>query len=232
MDWKQYDKLLRKQVPHDINRAAEKALTSTAWKCRQIAQNRIGRQFIERNRWTRGSVGVERARPGPLHTMESRCGSWEDYMRRQEEGHVRRSGSEYGTPVAGSAAAGQPGAPVRTRTQRPRFRMTNLTVRHKGARNRAAVIGAVNAAVKDGSRIVFIDDKDSVAGIYYVRGGKATKSGWPGKARLELLHLLSERSVRVVASPWLLPSSKLAGARTARFFVHELNRALAKRRGR
>ena len=161
-------------------------LTRTADTTRIVAQNVIGKKFINRNRWTKGSVQYERATPAGLAAA---VGSTAAYMELQELGGTIRKRGKYGVPIPTPAASGERDTP-RLKAVRARNRLSRINLRGKG---RNGLGGALKLA-RDGGGEIFLDD-----GIYRV--GKLGKR--KGKLKLVKLHDITRPSITIKPTPWL-----------------------------
>jgi hypothetical protein len=160
--------------------ATKQALNATAWGARKQAQRIIGERFIERNKWTRGSIRVEQA---------------------------RKHGVPIPTAYAAGQEGQQPRTKVPRRPNRLSSIKFNRS-RARGKTRKQRILLSVREAVQTGRRFRFIDfGGDKSKGIMRVLGGrKGTKKGWPKGARLKMVYSLKDRAVRIPKTPWLDPA--------------------------
>lgn len=199
--------LNKKALPYAVKRA----LDATAWKAREHAQEIIGDEFVERNRWTRGSIRVEKARIEPIDRQHSAFGSVRDYMRVQEKGGVKKPQSGRRLPIPTSTAAGQaPTQKPRTRQVQQRKRMSAIRFRSRFKRwggKAQAAIAAVNQATKKGDRFLYLELPSGTKGVFEVVGGSPSGRGWAQGSRLEMVADLSRASVRIPKHRWMRPAA-------------------------
>jgi hypothetical protein len=203
--------------------AARQMINSAAWKTREFAQDKIKDDFVNRNKWTAGSVRVIQAKSLDMDRMEARVGSIEDYMRKQEEGHTIFAKGKHGVPIPTGYSAGQKGSRPRTRLPRNANRMQNIRLARflgRGKTPKQRALRAVQNAVKTGNRYIFIDfGLGNKKGIFKVLGGRRTfKRGWPINARIMMVQDLTQKTVQLRRHPWLGPSSEKAKAKYDEFY--------------
>jgi hypothetical protein len=209
--------------------AARAAINGAAFDCRENARVEIQRRFILRNQWTLGSLRVNLSRAAKINQIESRAGTLRDYLQRQEEG-ATRSAAGGGVSVPTSATAGQEGATVRTRVQRPRWRAKNIRVRHfaKSGHTPQDLTVAVRGAMADGTRLLFIDSGGRTPrGIYRVKGGRLSGRGWPRGMRLVLIRNLAHRSITIRPNKWMAPAEKKAREGIRERYAREVKKILS-----
>lgn len=195
--------------------ATRHTLNQLAWRGRQYAQANIDREFIERNKWTRGSVRVQQTKSLNMERQASAVGSTEDYMARQEFGEVISAEGQHGHPIPTGAAAGQKGKVPRTRVPQRKNRMRNIRLGGKKVRPKTEpqrLLLLVREAIESGRRVFFWPGRDVPReGIYRVKGGSLRRHrGWPRGAKLELMYDLSHDVVTIRATPWLRPAANKA----------------------
>jgi hypothetical protein len=83
----------------------------------------------------------------------------------------------------------------------------------------ARIVASVRQAVKTGRRYVFLDlGTAGRKGIFKVLGGKRRLKSGRSSAKLRMVQDLSQRSVRIPATPWLNPSVLLASLQMEDFY--------------
>jgi hypothetical protein len=201
------ERLLRifreKAVPY----ATRHMLNKAGWRARGIAQDDIRRDFVNRNKWTVGSVRVIPTRSLVVRQQEVRVGSTQEYMRFQEEGHTEVSKGKHGVPIPTSYSAGQAGRRPRTRLPRRPNQMRNIQLRRGGKGQGSATqraIRAIKESIVSGNKTIFIDfGPGKRKGIFRVLGGKRN-------TRIRMIQDLSQRSVRIPQHKWLEPAVEQA----------------------
>lgn len=213
--------------------ATKNTLNRAAFNARQYAQENIGREFTERNKWTRQSIRVEQTKTLNIRSQMSVFGSTLDYMEKQEFGGVTTATGEHGVTIPTAYAAGQKGQQPRTRMPRKANRMDNiiLSKRKRRAKTRKqALVFAVQDAVTSGNRHVFLD-LGRRQGIFRVVGGrKGFKRGWPKGARLEMVQDMTRKSTPVPRTPTIAPAHQQAAQDIPELYAQAL-RYQAKRQG-
>lgn len=193
---------LEKMSGRAIPYATRSALNKAAFFARGEAQEVIGRNMIERNKWTRRSVMVQTAKGLNINKQESEVGSVQDYMETQEYGGTV-TGRGKTKPIPTGYAAGQDGQRKRTKVPTRVNKMRNIRVGSRNRRNtlfQSAIIAA-NAGDK------FFKTSGRKSAIYRVWGKRKRKGQWT-RVKMRMVYDMSRRSVRVPKSPWLAPAIK------------------------
>lgn len=193
--------------------AARGALDSAAFKTRSTAQTFIGLRLVERNKWTRGSVRVNRAKGRDLSRMFSEVGSTEEYMATQELGGTKRSLGGRTVAIPTAYAAGQENAKPRTRLPRKPNKMVNIRLRRRRVRSKnpkQALVVTMNLAARSGERYIYLGREHGLKrrAIFRVLGGRYRGREWPGAAKLKMVAEIDRPSVRIPRTQWLEPASK------------------------
>ena len=191
--------------------ATRHMLNQGGWRIRREAQKIISTKFVERNKWTKGSVQVIETQSLVVRGQEVRVGSIQQYMEYQEYGHTEIAKGKHGVPIPTSYSAGQDGMRPRTKLPRRPNQMRNINLsrsRKGGGSIKQRLMRTVQEAVTTGNRVVFIDfGPGKRKGIMRVLGGrKKFKRGWPPGARLKMIQNLSHRSIRIRPRKWLEPA--------------------------
>lgn len=212
---KQLEKDLKVFAARSLPYAARDALNKSGWAARGHAQDNIRKKFIERNKWTRGSVRVRTTANLRVDQMEVEVGSTEEYMGKQETGGIKRSRTGRSVAIPTAYSAGQEGARERTRLPRRPNRVKNIQLkqgRQQGKTRKQALVIAVNMAVREKKRFLYLGrgQHGGKRGIYRVVGGRYRGSGWPGNAKLRMVASYETRIVRIRESPWLRPAADRA----------------------
>lgn len=229
-----------KQLEADLKRFKEKAypfasrntLNVAAFTARKEWQTNIGREMIERNKFTRNSIRVEKAKSLNVNHQAAAVGSIAPYMEDQEFGETKRKKGKEGVPLVTSYAAGQ-GMGNRRRTRLPKranalknIKLRRAKGRAKGRKQRTLL--TVLDAIKSGNRTVFLD-LGKTKGIFRVVGGsKKTKRGWPKGAKLRMLYRMTDAAVTIPANPTLGPAVRTVGAKLNEIHAESLKFQLRK----
>ena len=187
--------------------AVRQALNDQVFAARKRWQKEMGSEFIIRNRWTLGSIRVEKARGRSVQTMQSVVGSLAGYMHDQEFGG---SHADSGIPTA--PAAGQPmGQVPRTRTVRGPNKLSSKLRRRTGRSRKS----------RGKARLVYLETAKA-KGIFKV-WGRGKKGG------RALLWDFGHPHISLSPKPTLGDTVDAIRARApkyyARAFIKELRRA-------
>jgi hypothetical protein len=200
------DKFGKNALPY----AVRNTLNTLAYEASKEAKDEVGRQFTERNKFTRNSIRFRKTFARNIDAMESSIGSTQEYMRSQEEGFTIHKKGKHGVPIPTSAAAGQMGASKRTKRLQRKNWMSQINLTKRVATGRGATIAAVRRAVKSGKRVVFIDSKNDLwgrpTGLYRIIGGRTKDRGWPRGAKLRMIYDMERTSAHTRAHHWLRPA--------------------------
>ena len=214
------DKRPLEQLENDLDRFGRQALpyairdclNQAAFQTAENAKDEIGRQFVERNTYTRRSVRYRKTFSRDINRMESSAGSVQPYMRQQEEGFVKKKSGKHGVPIPSSAAAGQMGARLRTRRLQSKNWLSAIQLGSTRVKGRGRTVASVRNAVETGNRVVFMDSRSDhfgrPTGLYRVIGGRKGGRGWPQGARLQMIYDLERSSVHTRTHPWLEPATE------------------------
>jgi hypothetical protein len=182
---------------------------------KRLQHGGLKKDFTLRNKWTKGSIQVRRARGLVIDAQAAELGSAAEYLAEQEEGFTRRARRKHGVPVPTAYAGGQGASRARTRPVRKPMRWSNIHLSSRarlGKTKKQQNVRAVQEAVKTGNRFAFLEFKKK-KGIYRVIGGsKKTKRGWPEGARLKLVWSLTHRTTTTKPHRWLGPESEIVEA--------------------
>jgi len=209
--------------------AVKKTLDGIAWTARKEAQGLIKNDFVNRNKWTQGSIRVNPSTLGRVDDMQSSFGSTQEYMRTQEKGGLKRplSGNKVSIPTTRAAGQGR-GKRPRTRNVLTRNKMKAIGLRkpaYRSSNTKQEVMVRINQAIQDGSRRAYLEFSNGTKGIFAIVGGNLTNRGWAEGARLEMLHDMSRASVRIPRHRWMRPSAD--AARRDASVMREYRRALS-----
>lgn len=203
VDTRGFDRLERILVntrSRAIPYATRNALNDMAFAARKQWRTEMERSFILRNRWTVGSIRVEKASGTDVGTMHSVVGSVSSYLGKQEFGGTSREDA-----IPRPRAAGQPASmPTHTRTVRARYRLSG-----KIGKGRRPKLGK--------KRLVYLDSPK--AGLYEVWGhGK--------KGGRRIVWDMSHGAVHNRAIPTLEPTVELVAKRGRRYYLRNLMQEL------
>lgn len=126
-------RLNKKAIPF----ATRAAINSIAFEIQKEARKTIDEKFVNRNKFTKQSVRVERSRTLNMRSQEALVGSIADYMATQEFGGTAKGRGNQ--PIATSVSAGQSES-TRPRTRLPRrpnrMQSIQLKRRARGSQSR------------------------------------------------------------------------------------------------
>lgn len=190
----------RSAIPH----AVRNSLNTCAFEAKREWATQIDKAMVLRNKWTTGSLRVEKAKGVALATMQSRVGSLVPYLERQEMGGVEQSKGKHGVPIPTPSAAGQ-GLKARVRAKLVQKKHWLSAIKLHGAagrsrRQRNTV--AVAMAEKSGSGIAFLN-LGRRKGLFKV--SRTSK----GRLRVRMLWDMSKRAVTLKPRPTLEPTLKI-----------------------
>lgn len=211
-----------------VRYATAYTLNNAAFVTRSASQREIRRDMILRNQWTARSIVVNRTRVVEISRQAAEIGSTEPYMETQEYGGTERKKGKHGVPIPTTYASGEPeGAKTRRKVVKAGNRLQRIKLakfRKLGKTKNQQLVVAVALAVKNKQRSLFLSERK---GIYRVVGGRYTGRGWPGKAKLKMLHSLEHAAVNIPENPWLRPSSLLGEYSIPMEYEKQLDKQLA-----
>lgn len=208
----------RRSIPF----AVRQALNDTAFGARSVAQDVIGTKFIIKNRWTKGSIFVNRATGLDVSNMTAEMGSAMRYMAKQEYGGVKRARGRFkGVPIPTSYSAGQGRQKPRTKPPRPtnrasRIKFTSVKQNRPGTKKSTQAV--IREAAAKGARYIYLDTGRR-KGIYKRLGGKRNP-------RVEMIVSLTKRAVRIPATRWLAPTIDMVLPTMTNFYIRALQREI------
>lgn len=223
-----FERDLAEFTKNGIGYAARNTINDMVFYVMGESRDEAGRKMVMRNKWTERSIQGRKARGTDLRRLEGSVGSFEEYMREQEEGGVKRATGTHGVAIPTSYAAGQEGAVPRTRVVRAANRLTRIKLsaafRRRGRSSGARLMSTVHEAIATGRRYAYIEFRGGKGkGIYKIVGGRRTgKSGWPSGAKLKMVHSLKDRLVRIPKNSWLEPSVDKGIRRADDFYERRL----------
>lgn len=225
-DAKQFESDLKTFAAKALPFATRNTLNQGAFMAMREARQNVGDDMVERNRFTRQSIRVEQTRTLAIERQAALVGSIADYMADQEFGATKvKSGSE-GVAIPTSFSAGQGrGAQPRTRLPRKPNKMANIQLRKrskKGGSRKQQNLVAIKTAAENGHKYVFLD-LGRRKGIFRVTGGKR-------RPKIQMVHDLTQQSVRIPRNPWLLPAVEKTREQIPKLYADSLKFQL-KRRG-
>lgn len=196
---KAFTKALKDMSKYGVKKAQQDALNTTAFEARKKAIGNIDRKMIERNTWTRRSVRVQKA---SFASMVSLLGSTENYMKEQEFGGVKRGRGKVGVGITTSYAAGQEMAKPRTKVARASNKLSRIKITNRksqGGNKKQQAIATIKQAAQKKDKFVYLDF-GRTKGIFKLTGGKK-------KTKINMVHDLSQKSVKIPKNPWLRPAA-------------------------
>lgn len=202
---KKYERTLNGVNQRAIPFAIKGALNSTAFKMREIWRAEIDDKLIQRNKFTKNSIRVERVSSNMVDQMQSRVGSIASYMDEQEDGFVKTSKGKHGVILPTTYSSGE-GENAGQRRKLPRrmnqigqITLRNKKIKAKSRAQRNAI--AVRTAIKNKDKFVFIDTGKRKFIARVIRQGRKG-------ARIKMVHDLTKRSVTIQPNPTMKPARR------------------------
>lgn len=209
-----FERFAAKSIPY----AARNTMNRSAFEGRKEWQGQIQNKMVTRNKFTVGSVRVERAQGLRLNQMAAVLGSVAPYMETAEFGGTKARKGSKGVPLATAYSAGQSeGSQPRQRLPRKPNRLASIALQKrskKGKNRKQANYLAVQRAAKGGNKFVYLD-LGRRRGIFRVVGGKRNP-------RVKMIYDLSRASVRIPATPTLSPAVKIIQSKMPEFYLESL----------
>ena len=177
------------------------ALNQTAFEGMIKAKQTVERRFILRNKFALGSIRMQKVKG--FTNQFSEMGSIAPFMEDQEFGKTKTKTGKRGVDVPTRAASGESrGSSPRKRVmrrplQRGRIRLYKRTIKTKNRKQWNAIV-IKQAAKASGRKFVFLRLQRS-PGIYMISGGKKNP-------KIDLIHDLSRKTVRIPKKKWLEPA--------------------------
>lgn len=182
--------------------ATKNTLNQGAFTVQTIAKANIDKDMIERNKFTKQSIRVDKATGTNVMTMHSVVGSTADYMADQEFGGTKTKKGKHGVVLPTSYSArqnlkSQPRKKLPTRANK--LQNINMMTRHKKGTSRKQQ-NAINVsmAAKSKQKYIFMDTGRNKF-IAKVIGGKRAP-------KVRMIHNLKNPSVRIPRTQWLKPA--------------------------
>ena len=183
--------------------ATKETVNSAAFKAQTLARQGLEAKFILRNKFTRQSIQVDKAKTLRVSAQAAFVGSIEKYMADQEFGSTRIKGGRKGIPLVTTFASGEGmGVQPRLRLARPTNKLKNIKLSKRkrvGVNAKQRNIIAIRQAAKKTSKFLYLKLGNNKQGIFKVTGGKKN-------IKLRLLHDLTKQSVTITPRPWLGPA--------------------------
>jgi len=206
-DMRRLAKELERSTKAGFKYGVRESLNRVAFAARKEWQSQMGRTFVLRNRWTVGSIRVERVKGLSLQTMQSKVGSVADYVKTQEDGGTVQGGARgYRRPTARAKSGRKP--------VKPRFRMKRLQLIDpdvSGAGGRDQKLRAASRIARErNAKFVFLDFAKDVQGMYQVMGSKR-------RPKLRLVWSMKTKSVDIPKHATMAPMLARMDRRFPRF---------------
>lgn len=220
-EFRKLAKRLHTAAPKALQYTARDALNTAAFEARKAWQSEMQATFTLRNRWTVGSIRVEKARGLNLRTMQSRVGSALDYLETQEfGGEIRGRGNQgYRYPTK---RAKPPGRVVRQRFRMARIQLTHPDLsQHASTRQKIAV--AARKVRASGVKFAFLEVSGTIRGMYQLMGSKR-------RPKMRLLWDMTRGSVQIPKHATLEPAVERTRRRMPRYARGALLRQLKRAR--
>lgn len=195
---KEYERDLKGFTRNAYPYATRNTINVAAFETQRIARRVVSSKMIERNKFTKQSIQVDKSKTLNVKLQSASVGSIAEYMTDQEFGGIKRKRGAKGVliPTAFSAGQGLYREP-RTRMVRKGNKLSDIQLRRRrGAKNRAQRNKvAVLTAAKSGNKFVYMDLGDK-QGIFKIIGGKR-------KPQVRMIYDLSRNTVTIRKNSWL-----------------------------
>ena len=200
-----------KQFESDLKTFAERAypfatkftVNSAAFEARARVQAGMRKNMILRNKFTLNSVRVETTRTLKVSRQEAVMGTVAPYMEDQEFGATKTKGGKVGVSIPTTTASGEGrGAQPRRRVARGANKQSKIRLRHsqvKATTKKQAIFIKIKLAAESGIKYTFLDFEHH-PGIYKITGGKK-------RPKINLIHDMSKKSVRIPRLPIFAPAT-------------------------
>ena len=217
-DIKRFENQLKAFAKLAVPIANQQALNDGAFAAMKIARNeQLPRTMILRNKFTAGSIKVDKATGLKMTQQRAIVGSVQEYLADQEFGAVKKPNSGADAVVLPTRDASREGAGAQPRRKLPRgknrFAMAVANkprgrFRNKKHRNIASVIVA---SKRTGWAIL---DTKRGRGLYRITGRK--------KLKVRLFYDLSKKRVKIDKNPWLKQTINKVSKQMPRFYLKRL----------
>jgi len=228
-DVKALERAFRGVRERAMPRAVAVMLNNQAFGARRSWLASMDSEFIIRNKWTKGSVRIVKAkRARNLANMVSIVGSVAPYMADAELGETHRPQGKHGVAMPTSAGAGMAqGAKPRTKAVRKRLRSipvqtradVNLGRSKSAYRRGVQTMIAIRQARKSGKKHAYLELKSGAKGVFKVMGTKR-------KPSLRMLWDISRGSVRQPPTPTMQMGVDAYFSAKSRGFARTFGRSL------
>lgn len=166
---RQLETFSSKALPYAIR----DSLNRSALAAKNVWAEEIRSSMILRNRWTLGSLRVERATGMDPRRMVSVVGSMARYMGVQESGGRKTKHGKHGVAIPTRTASGEGrGSGPRQRLVRGPMKLSTIQVqRGTGASRKQRNAVSIRRALASGKRFVYLELEAS-KGLFRISGGK------------------------------------------------------------
>ena len=200
---KEYENRLKGFAERSFPFATKFTMNKAGFELRKDWQGQIDKQFVNRNKWTKGSIRVDQTKTLDVRKQQVTVGSRADYLATQEFGGTIRKTGKQGVSIATSYSAGQgESSKPRTRVPRKANRIANIQLRKRRQSKKASRAQqnflAVRAAATSSNKFVYLD-LGKRKGLFKVTGGKR-------KPKVKMVHDLSNTAVTIKRTPTLQPA--------------------------
>lgn len=216
-EFRKLAKRLHTAAPKALQYTARDALNAAAFEARKAWRSEMESTFTLRNRWTVGSIRVEKVRGLNLRTMQSRVGSGLAYLKTQEEGGEIRGRGQQGYRYP-TKRAKPPGRVVRQRFRMARLQLTSPDLSGLGS-TRQKIAVAARKIRASGVRFAFLDVSPTSKGIYQLMGSRH-------RPKMRLVWDMTRGSVHIPRHGTLEPAVARTRRRMPRFARAALLRQL------
>ena len=193
--------------------ACRDALNQQAFTGRKLWKAKMEREFVLRNKWTAGSIRVEKAKGLNVHAMQSVLGSVSSYLDEAESGQTKHGRGKHGVALPTSASAGQSeGSQPRLKPVRRPYTLKAIQLTDRSSHPKKSIrrLITIRRARKAGLKFAFLETPKS-AGIYRIMGGKR-------RPKIRMLWNISRGTVVSPPHPTLGPTADLVRRKSERFY--------------
>lgn len=203
---------LQKQISELSTRgipiAVQQTLTATARHAWRYGRENTGREFSNRNTWTKRSQTWQRAEGLDVDKMEAIVGSSAAYMAQQEEGFSQTGNGDKGAWIPTADAADQSGdrtKPVKFKYRRGKIRLRRKVRKRASSPKQQRLLNMIGAVKGNG---YFWGSLSRTEGMWKLDGsvvnGRLVLTG------VRLLYSANKRTVRTPATEWHWPAVEKA----------------------
>lgn len=198
--------------------ATKNTVNRAAFTTRERIQAGMRKKMTLRNKFTERSIQVDQAKTLRVSQQEATTGSIASYMPDQEFGGTKTKRGSEGVPIATTSSSGEGrGVQPRRKLSKRSNKLSRIKLsknRVKRASKKQEAFLRVKQAAASGRKFIFLDLQKH-PGIYRVKGGKR-------KPKIDLVHDMSRKSVRIPRTQTFLPATRATQKLIPRFYKESL----------